>query len=323
MNVSAWKYQASLRVQQNLKLLLSPNNFLVVTIADQHTGSVSCPKTEELYQEEKESPNDPFALTDEWQISDKWTPLHVAAERLDINQIRSILTKSDYDINATTRETHETPLHKAITSGEGDRVGIIQLLVSHGADPNPRDCVCNTPMHYAAKGGLIDAVRTLIELGATVDVDNREPEREHDDGCGCGNQHASLAGLLSGLTGGQFKSGPIRKCAHPRVQNRRKALADQSLQRRQLIARQAHGAVQHDDERADAEYWVYNEDRKKNILYEVTEKGNGSWASGMRIVGDDKDRAKKRISEFGRAKNRTGLPGQKPVVWLWVTKEGK
>lgn len=66
-----------------------------------------------------------------------------------------------------------------------------------------------------------------------------------------------------------------------------------------------------------------NGDAKKNILYEVTEKGNGCWASGLRIVGDDRDRVKKRIAELGWANDRTGLPGQKPVVWLWVTKEGK
>ncbi|KAG4436337.1 hypothetical protein IFR05_008190 [Cadophora sp. M221] len=181
-------------------------------MSNQQTEDIPSSKAEQTHQEEPHK--DPFALTDEWQISDNWTPLHDAAENLDIDRIRAILTTSSYDINATTRETHETPLHKAITSGEGDRAGIIQLLVSHGADLNPHDCVGNTPLHYAAKGGWIDAVRMLIELGATVDVDNREPERKHDDGCGCGNQHA-LAGLLSGLTGGRFKSGSFREFSTP------------------------------------------------------------------------------------------------------------
>ncbi|KAH6723581.1 ankyrin repeat-containing domain protein [Leptodontidium sp. MPI-SDFR-AT-0119] len=183
-------------------------------MSNQQIEDFSSPKAEETHHEVEEPPNDPFALTDEWQISDNWTPLHDAAERLDIDRLRAILTKSTYKINATTRETLETPLHKAITSDEGDRAGIIKLLVSHGADLNSHDCVGNTPLHYAAKGGWVDAARTLIELGATVDVDNREPERRHYDGCGCGNQHA-LAGLLSGLTGGRFKSGSFREFSTP------------------------------------------------------------------------------------------------------------
>lgn len=65
-----------------------------------------------------------------------------------------------------------------------------------------------------------------------------------------------------------------------------------------------------------------NSDAGKNILYEITEKGNGHWASGLRIKGDDKDKVKKTIADFGWNKERTGHPGAKPVVWLWVTNEG-
>jgi len=66
-----------------------------------------------------------------------------------------------------------------------------------------------------------------------------------------------------------------------------------------------------------------NEDPKKNVLYEVTEKGNGQWSSGLRIPGDDKDKVKKMIEEYGWNGKRTGHPGEAPVVWLWVTKDGQ
>ncbi|KAH7398081.1 ankyrin repeat-containing domain protein [Cadophora sp. MPI-SDFR-AT-0126] len=161
--------------------------------------------------------NPSFEVTEEWQISDNWTPLHAAADTLDIYKIRSILSTTTYSINATTKETHETPLHKAVQSCDdefgGDKIGIIRLLVSHGADLNPHDCVGNTPLHYAAKGGFLDAVETLIELGAVVDVDNKELE-SRDGACGCGNGHG-LAGLLSGLTGGRFSSGKFREFSTP------------------------------------------------------------------------------------------------------------
>lgn len=64
-----------------------------------------------------------------------------------------------------------------------------------------------------------------------------------------------------------------------------------------------------------------NEDAKKNKLHEVTEAGNGRWVKGISIAGDDKDRVKKGIAEFGWDKSRTGYPGERPVVWLWVTKD--
>lgn len=64
-----------------------------------------------------------------------------------------------------------------------------------------------------------------------------------------------------------------------------------------------------------------NKDAKKNVLYEVTEKGNGLWTKGLTINGGDNDKCKKKISEFGWDASRTGFPGQRPVVWLYVTKD--
>lgn len=65
-----------------------------------------------------------------------------------------------------------------------------------------------------------------------------------------------------------------------------------------------------------------NDAAEKNILYECVEKGGGQWASGMRFKGDDKDKMKAQIKDWGWDKLRTGMPGQKPVVWLWATNEG-
>ena len=64
-----------------------------------------------------------------------------------------------------------------------------------------------------------------------------------------------------------------------------------------------------------------NEDAKKNKLHELQEAGNGRWSKGITIAGDDKDKVKKGITEFGWDKTRTGNPGERPVVWLWVTKD--
>ncbi|TVY73236.1 hypothetical protein LSUE1_G009163 [Lachnellula suecica] len=63
-----------------------------------------------------------------------------------------------------------------------------------------------------------------------------------------------------------------------------------------------------------------NKEAKKNVVYEVTESGNGKWSKGLTINGDG-DKCKKAIAEYGWNEKRTGQPGQPPVVWLWATKE--
>jgi hypothetical protein len=64
-----------------------------------------------------------------------------------------------------------------------------------------------------------------------------------------------------------------------------------------------------------------NKDAKLNVIHEVVEKGNGHWAKGMSFKGDDKDRIKKKLKELGWDSSRIGVPGRKPVVWLYMTKK--
>ncbi|RFU27701.1 hypothetical protein B7463_g8645, partial [Scytalidium lignicola] len=63
-----------------------------------------------------------------------------------------------------------------------------------------------------------------------------------------------------------------------------------------------------------------NADPKKNKIYELAEIGGGRWSRGLTMCGDDKERMKKKITEFGWDKTRTGKSGEKPVVWLWLSK---
>jgi len=64
-----------------------------------------------------------------------------------------------------------------------------------------------------------------------------------------------------------------------------------------------------------------NKEAKKNKIHEVQEVGNGKWAKGLSASGDDKDKMKKRIGDMGWDASRTGRVGERPVVWLWVTKD--
>ncbi|KAK1775545.1 hypothetical protein QBC45DRAFT_242573 [Copromyces sp. CBS 386.78] len=64
-----------------------------------------------------------------------------------------------------------------------------------------------------------------------------------------------------------------------------------------------------------------NPSKKKNKLFEVVQGGNGRWYRGLAFRGDDKELLQKTCKELGWDKSRSGLPGQKPVVYLYVTKD--
>ncbi|KAI1839512.1 hypothetical protein JX266_014278 [Neoarthrinium moseri] len=60
---------------------------------------------------------------------------------------------------------------------------------------------------------------------------------------------------------------------------------------------------------------------KKNKITEVTEGGNNRWYKGVTFCADDADDMKKTLKDLGWDKSRTGRHGERPVVWLWVTKD--
>ncbi|KAI3394191.1 hypothetical protein diail_3146 [Diaporthe ilicicola] len=57
-----------------------------------------------------------------------------------------------------------------------------------------------------------------------------------------------------------------------------------------------------------------------NKVVEVHQGGNGKWYKGMTFGGDDDDAMKKTVKEVGWDNSRNGLPGGKPVVYLYVVK---
>lgn len=96
-----------------------------------------------------------------------------------------LLLDAGADANALVPETGETPLHAALAgAGEdataSDRFRVVQLLVEHGADPNPRTIPGRpslafwrdvrtrgeTPLHRAAAYASEDTIRFLLQSGA-------------------------------------------------------------------------------------------------------------------------------------------------------------
>ncbi|RYP33322.1 hypothetical protein DL767_004817 [Monosporascus sp. MG133] len=64
-----------------------------------------------------------------------------------------------------------------------------------------------------------------------------------------------------------------------------------------------------------------NGNPKKNRITEVTQGHNGRWYKGVTISGDDRDQVSKTLKQMGWDRSRTGRAGEKPVVWLWITKD--
>ncbi|APA14029.1 hypothetical protein SS1G_11147 [Sclerotinia sclerotiorum 1980 UF-70] len=64
-----------------------------------------------------------------------------------------------------------------------------------------------------------------------------------------------------------------------------------------------------------------NEDADKNVMTEVQEVGNGKWTKGMVFKGGNKDRMKMTLKDLGwdTGRKRTGLPGQSPLIWVYIT----
>ncbi len=60
---------------------------------------------------------------------------------------------------------------------------------------------------------------------------------------------------------------------------------------------------------------------KKNRITEILQGHGGRWYKGMTISGEEADMMEKTLNEMGWDRLRTGRPGEKPVVWLWITKD--
>ena len=61
----------------------------------------------------------------------------------------------------------ETALH-LVSRGQNSVVGVVQLLLGHGANVNAQDMCDITPLHLACYHGKLEIVRALLHHGARV-----------------------------------------------------------------------------------------------------------------------------------------------------------
>jgi ankyrin repeat protein len=136
-----------------------------------------------------------------------WAPIDLAISRGHLQEVR-MLIEYNANINIET-EFGEGPLHVAASRADiNDQVGILQLLLDHGANPNARDDDGSTPLHHCSwwqKGGYsptqgsVEGARLLLKYGAIIDAEDKEGRTplqialEHDrqDIAACLREHGA------------------------------------------------------------------------------------------------------------------------------------
>ncbi|GHM58477.1 MAG: hypothetical protein sL5_06330 [Candidatus Mesenet longicola] len=96
------------------------------------------------------------------------TPLHVAAQN-GYERVVALLLQHGANVNATSKDG-DTPLHLAVDKGHKH---IIQLLLKEKPNINSTDKDGSTPLFIAAGKGLYDIVNLLLVNGANVDDSNK------------------------------------------------------------------------------------------------------------------------------------------------------
>jgi ankyrin repeat protein len=151
----------------------------------QETGD-SYSKRMKLSQDRHQTGAHPeYEIVEDSNKQNDWTHLHEAASQIDLPRLDYLLELGKHDINAVTRESRHTALHKAVLcwfriakqiEKHGDHLEAINLLLDYGANPNIHDRSSETVLHAAVQTSSLDMTRVLIDCGAAVNVRSKKYE---------------------------------------------------------------------------------------------------------------------------------------------------
>lgn len=95
---------------------------------------------------------------------------HYAARRNNVDRLRRLIRRRDFDPNARSAENGRTPLHEACRYGADDAVAV--LLSCKDVDLSLVDVDGNTPLHLAAGWGSETVVSLLLARAADAAIEN-------------------------------------------------------------------------------------------------------------------------------------------------------
>jgi ankyrin repeat protein len=102
------------------------------------------------------------------QIETGFSPLHVAANRGQLELIKAVLARNDckHYLDLQNNEKQWTPLHCAVRQGN---VEAVSLLLQASPNIHLRNKDGCSALHIAAGHGLVDMVKLLVSKGLSVD----------------------------------------------------------------------------------------------------------------------------------------------------------
>lgn len=117
------------------------------------------------------------------------------------------LIKAGAPINSPSKnQLLATPLQSATAAGHAN---IVELLLSHRADPNVREQGGYTPLHAAAQNGNVEIIRSLLFSGGDLSIRSKNGKLPVDMATEAGKLDAAKL-LKSGITR-RFRAVQIKK----------------------------------------------------------------------------------------------------------------
>lgn len=102
-------------------------------------------------------------------------PIVLASQEGDVNALREALSgkSAAFLNNLADKWDGWTPLHYSIRAAS---LACVDLLLTHGALPNPKTQTGETPLMIAAREGYTDICQRLLQSGADPSIRNAEKE---------------------------------------------------------------------------------------------------------------------------------------------------
>eukprot|EP00752_Nemacystus_decipiens_P008503 g7594.t1 len=96
----------------------------------------------------------------------------IAAIRSGHSRVAEVLVNAGCDVGVRAWGPHCYGYAALDMAAEKGDIGILNMLLKHGADPMAADSLGNTAMHVAAYHGQLGAVETLVDAGGNVAAKN-------------------------------------------------------------------------------------------------------------------------------------------------------